>query len=33
MSWDNPIERAIIGPEFFKDLEEQMAIKYNKKVA
>ena len=24
MSWDNPIDRAVVGPELLKEMEEQM---------
>jgi hypothetical protein len=33
VSWDNPIDRAVVRPYFFKEMEEQMAkIKQNLKV-
>jgi hypothetical protein len=34
MSWDNPIDRAIIGPDFLKEMEEKMTrIRHNLKVS
>jgi hypothetical protein len=31
--WDNPADRAVFGPEFLKEMEEQMLkIKKNLKV-
>ena len=34
VSWDNPIDRVIIGPEMLKDLEEQVIkIRQNLKIA
>jgi hypothetical protein len=34
VSWDNPADRAVIGPEFLKQMEDQMIkIKKNLKVA
>ena len=34
MSWDNPIDRVIIGPEMLKDLEEKVIkIRKNLKIA
>jgi len=33
LSWDSPIDRAIIGPEFLREMEEQVTqIKHNLKV-
>jgi hypothetical protein len=26
MSWDNLADRAVVGPEFLKEIEEQMII-------
>jgi hypothetical protein len=32
--WDNPTDRAVVGPEFLKDMEDQMIkIKHNLKTA
>jgi hypothetical protein len=32
VSWDNPIDRAVVGPEFLKEMEEQVVrIKHNLK--
>ena len=25
VSWDNPIDKIVIGPDFLKEMEEQMA--------
>jgi hypothetical protein len=34
VSWDNPVDRAVVGPEFLKEMEEQMLKnKQNFKVA
>ena len=34
MSWDNPIDRVVLGLEFLKDMEDQVVkIKQNLKVA
>jgi hypothetical protein len=34
VSWDNPADRTIVGPELLKDMEEQMLkIKQNLKAA
>jgi hypothetical protein len=34
VSWDNPEDRGMIGPEFLKEMEEQMVnIKHNLKIA
>ena len=34
VSWDNPIEKVIIGPKMLKDLEEQVIkIRQNLKIA
>ena len=34
ISWDNPIDRVIVGPKLLKDMEDQMVkIKHNLKVA
>jgi hypothetical protein len=34
VSWDNPIDRVVLGPEFLKEMEDQMVkIKKNLKVA
>jgi hypothetical protein len=34
LSWDNPIDRVVLGPEFLKDMEDHMVkIKQNLKVA
>ena len=34
ISWDNPTDRVIVGPELLKDMEDQMVkIKHNQKVA
>jgi transposase InsO family protein len=34
VSWDNPIDRVVLGPEFLKDMEDQMVnIKQNLKEA
>jgi hypothetical protein len=24
MSWDNPVDRTVVGPEFLKEMEDQM---------
>jgi hypothetical protein len=33
VSWDNPTDRVVIGPQFLKDMEDQMVkIKHNLKV-
>jgi hypothetical protein len=34
VSWDNPADRAVVGPELLKEMEEKMLkIKQNLKVA
>jgi len=34
VSWDNPADRAVVGPDLLKEMEEQMTrIKYNLKVS
>ena len=34
MSWDNPASRKVVGPEFLKEMEDQMIkIKQNLKAA
>jgi hypothetical protein len=34
VSWDNPVDKLVVGPELLKEMEEQMAkIKHNLKVA
>ena len=34
VSWDNPIEKVVIGPKMIKDMKEQMIrIKQNLKIA
>jgi hypothetical protein len=34
VSWDNPADKVVVGPEFLKEMEEQMLkIKHNLKVA
>ena len=34
VSWDNPIDRVIVGPEMLKDMEEQVVkIRHNLKIA
>jgi hypothetical protein len=34
VNWDNPIDRVVLGPEFLKDMEDQMVrIKENLKAA
>jgi hypothetical protein len=34
VSWDNPVDRAVVGPELLKEMEEKMLkIKQNLKVA
>ena len=34
VSWDNPIDRAVVGPELLREMEEKMLkIKHNLKVA
>ena len=34
VSWDNPVDRVIVGPEMLKDMEEQVVkIKHNLKIA
>ena len=34
VSWDNPVDRVVLGPEFLKDMEDQMVtIKHNLKEA
>ena len=34
ISWDNPTDRVIVGPELLKDMEDQMVkIKHNLKVS
>ena len=34
MSWENPIDRVVLGPRFLKDMEDQMVrIKKNLKAA
>jgi hypothetical protein len=34
VSWDNPIDRVVVGPYFLREMEEQMIkIKQNLKVA
>jgi hypothetical protein len=34
VSWDNPIDRVVLGPEFLKDMEDQVVkIKKNLKEA
>jgi hypothetical protein len=34
VSWDNPTNRVVLGPELFKDMEDQVVnIKKNLKVA
>jgi hypothetical protein len=34
MSWDNPADRVVLGPEFLKEMEEQMLkIKQNLKAS
>ena len=34
MSWDNPTDRVVLGPELLKDMEDQMVnIKWNLKGA
>jgi hypothetical protein len=34
VSWDNPTDRMVLGPEFLKDMEDQMVkIKQNLKAA
>ena len=34
MSWDNPFDRVIVGPEMLKDMEEQVVkIRKNLKIA
>jgi hypothetical protein len=34
VSWNNPVDRVILGPEFFKDMEDQVVkIKHNLKAA
>jgi hypothetical protein len=34
VSWDKPKDRAVLGPEFLKDMEDQMVkIKKNLKAA
>ena len=34
ISWDNPMDRVIVGPELLKDMEDQMVkLKQNLKVA
>jgi hypothetical protein len=34
VSWDNPVDKAVVGPEFLKEMEKQMLkIKQNLKVA
>jgi hypothetical protein len=33
-SWDNPIDRVVLGPEFLKEMDDQMVkIKHNLKEA
>jgi hypothetical protein len=33
ISWDNPTDRVVVGPEFLKEMEEKMLkIKHNLKV-
>ena len=34
ISWDNPIDRVIVGPKMLKDMEEQVVkIRQNLKIA
>jgi hypothetical protein len=34
VSWDNPADRIVVGPELLRDMEDQMKkIKQNLKVA
>jgi hypothetical protein len=34
VSWDNPVDRVVVGPKFLKEMEEQMLkIKQNLKAA
>jgi hypothetical protein len=34
MSWDNPLDKVVSGPEFLKDMEDQMVkIKKNLRLA
>jgi hypothetical protein len=34
VSWDNPVDRAVVGPDFLREMEEQMIkIKQNLKAA
>jgi hypothetical protein len=34
VSWDNPVDRAVVGPDLLREMEEQMSkIKKNLKVA
>jgi hypothetical protein len=34
VSWDNPVDKVVVGPDLFKEMEEKMAkIKQNLEVA